>query len=305
MGDWREDLLRYLPSAVRRRIQELSALQACALLELRVRAEQRVEWVTDEESTLLEWRPSAAEVQSLLAALCEHSLYARQEELCQGFLTVRGGHRIGVCGRVAVQEGRITGLHSIGSLCVRIARPVPGAADALMPRLFDEEGHPKSTLVLSPPGCGKTTVLRDATRQLSDIHGQHVCVADERSELCGAVDGVPQMPVGSRTDVMDGCPKAQAMQMLLRAMSPQWIVTDEIGREEDAQAVLEALRCGVSVLASAHADSIEALRGRPVLRRLMEEGAFSGYVLLAGRGRIKACFDTAGQAVARAAEGLS
>ena len=297
MSDWRDDLLRYLPASIRRRAQDLSEAQAQAVTEIRMRAGQRVEFVTDRSGAFeLEWRPGAPEVQATLAALCDHSAYARQEEICQGFVTVRGGHRVGLCGRASVQEGRIVGLHTVGSLCIRIARPILGAADGLMPALFDASGCPRSTLILSPPGCGKTTVLRDAIRQLSQARGQHVCVADERSELCAVVDGTPQMPVGSRTDVMDGCPKAQAMQMLLRAMNPDWIVTDELGRAADAQAVLDAMRCGVAVLASAHAQDLEALRSRPELRTLMDVGAFDGYVLLQGRGRIAARYDARGEA---------
>lgn len=297
MSDWRDDLLRYLPASIRRRAQDLSEAQAQAVTEIRMRAGQRVEFVTDRSGAFeLEWRPGAPEVQATLAALCDHSAYARQEEICQGFVTVRGGHRVGLCGRASVQEGRIVGLHTVGSLCIRIARPILGAADGLLPALFDAMGRPQSTLILSPPGCGKTTVLRDAIRQLSQ-RGQHVCVADERSELCAVVDGVPQMPVGSRTDVMDGCPKAQAMQMLLRAMNPDWIVTDELGRAADAQAVLDAMRCGVAVLASAHADGLTALRSRPELRGLMDAGAFSGYVLLQRRGRIASRYDARGEAL--------
>lgn len=296
MSDWRDDLIRFMPPAVRRRAQDLSEEQAQALVEIRLRAGQSVEWVTARQGAfVLEWRPGPADIQAFLAALCEHSLYARQDELCQGFLTVRGGHRVGVCGRAAMQDGRIAGLHLVSSLCIRIARPVLGAADGLMPLLFSPQGRPRSTLVLSAPGCGKTTVLRDAIRQLSEGRGLHVCVADERSELCGVADGVPQMPVGSRTDVLDGCPKAKAMQMLLRAMNPDWIVTDEIGRKQDAGAVLEALRCGVAVLASAHADSIETLKGRPALQKLMEARAFEGYVLLGERGRIMGSYDAAGR----------
>ncbi|MDI3279783.1 MAG: stage III sporulation protein AA [Bacillota bacterium] len=219
-----------------------------------------------------------------------HSLYAWEEELSGGFITLPGGHRVGLVGRALVERGAVRGLKQFSGLNFRLARQVVGAADPILPLILDEQtGLPVSTLIVSPPRCGKTTILRDLARQLSDgapaLRGARfqVGIVDERSELAGCVGGVPQWDVGLQTDVLDGCPKAQGIMMLLRGMSPEVIVTDELGREEDADAVAEAAAAGVVVLASAHAGDLEDLRRRPSLHRLLTGGAFRRAVVLSRR----------------------
>lgn len=232
------------------------------------------------------------------------SVYALEEELRQGFITLPGGHRVGLCGRAVVRNGAIRTQRDIGSLNVRIAREVPGAADALLPLLVDAAGLPMSTLVFSPPGMGKTTLLRDLARQISSgrpdlgLGGLRVGVVDERSELGGSRQGRPTRDLGPRTDVLDGCPKAVGLTLLLRAMGPQVIVTDEVGRPEDAEALGEAVRCGVRVLASAHAGSLGEAASRPVLRGLLEAGVFGRLVRLGtrrGPGTVEEVWDAEGR----------
>ena len=215
-------------------------------------------------------------LRSVLAALADHSLHAHEAELREGFFTMGDGCRVGVCGRLVCEGGRVTGMASVGSVCVRICREVQGAADGFYHSLFDERDHSlRSALIVSPPGMGKTTALRDAARRLSE-EGFDVCIADERHELAACVDGVPTLDVGPRTDVMDGCPKRLAVACLLRAASPQVIVTDEIGGPEDVEALSDAVRCGVRILASAHAGSIDDL----LARRDMPVDVFDIAVLL-------------------------
>ncbi len=256
------------------------------MTELRLRAGQpaQVESLAGGE---LRGDPLTAEqVRAAALALSGHSLYAREEELREGYFTIEGGCRIGVCGRMAMQPDGRPQLTHIGSVSVRIARAVAGAADGVMPMLY-EAGQPVSALILSPPGWGKTTLLRDIARQLSDgtAHGPGVPVAlaDERGELAGCCLGVPTLAVGARTDVMDGCPKRYAIPLLIRAMAPQVIVTDELGHAGDVEAVRDALRCGVRVIASAHAaDEGEALArlGAPLM------DAFRRVIVLGGIGRV-------------------
>ena len=219
-------------------------------------------------------------LREILSALMEFSLHTREAELNQGFFTLEDGCRVGVSGRL-VGEGADMRLTDIASACVRIAREVRGCADALVPLTLAGD-HLNSMLICSSPGFGKTTCLRDLARQLS-VLGFRVCVADERHELAACRQGVPTLDLGPCSDVMDGGPKARVMGLLLRSMGPEVIVTDEIGGLEDAAAVVEARRCGVAVLASAHGDGLEDLRRRPGFEKLLESGVFDIAVHLGGR----------------------
>ena len=220
-----------------------------------------------------------------LAALMDFSVHVREDELARGFFTLPDGSRVGLCGRTAAETGRIVGIEGVGSACVRLARQLPGCADALMPHLFGQDG-PRSVLLLSSPGMGKTTCLRDAARQLS-IAGCAVCVADERHELAACRRGIPTLDLGPCADVMDGGPKARTIPMMLRAMSPRVIVADEIGGPGDAEALADARRCGAAIVATAHGSGFEAMETRPALRLVAP--LFDRAILLGDvPGRVKA-----------------
>ena len=234
------------------------------------------------------------ELKDTLEIMGGFSLYAAEEELRQGFFTVRGGHRIGVAGRVILKDRQITGLKAASFLNVRVAHEIKGCADQVLPFLY-VNGKFVSTLIVSPPGCGKTTLLRDLIRQVSDgssqkagkcsFAGVNVGVADERSELGACYQGVPQNDLGMRTDVLDGCPKAQGMLLLLRSMSPQVIAVDELGEETDRRALQKAAACGCGLLATLHGtDETDAAKrlGESCLRQI-----FDRIVILKGRGRME------------------
>lgn len=227
---------------------------------------------------------SSQDIAAALSIMSQSSLYALEEELRNGYLTLRGGHRVGFVGQAIVEQGRIRTLKNIAAFNIRIAREIPGAADAVMPYLL-HKCTPYNTLIISPPQCGKTTMLRDIARQLSNgipgiFSGIKVGVVDERSEIAGAYEGVPQKNVGIRTDVLDACPKAEGMIMLIRSMSPQVIVADEIGRIEDVAAIGEAVQAGVKLIVSVHGSDIEQLRRRPSINKLLQEQLFERYVVL-------------------------
>lgn len=221
--------------------------------------------------------------------MAKGSVYAWEEEVRGGFLTLEGGHRVGLCGRAVTEDGRIRTLKQIASLNIRIAREVAGAADPLLPQI-SQGGRLLSTLIISPPQAGKTTVLRDLVRQVSvgvpalGLRGMKVGLVDERSEVAGCLQGVPQRDVGPRTDVLDGCPKAEGMMLLIRALSPQVVAVDEIGRPADTLAVMEALHAGVTVLATAHGHDLADVARRPALADLFQAGAFQRAAIL-GRSR--------------------
>lgn len=229
---------------------------------------------------------SGEDVAKTLQLISRNSLYAFEEELRQGFITVAGGHRIGLVGQAVLAGGELRTLKNISALNIRLAREIRGAADAILPYVVAGPRRVYSTLVISPPRCGKTTMLRDLARQLSSgisrlaFGGVQVGIVDERSELAACRDGVPTADLGPRADVLDGCPKAVGMLMLIRAMAPQVIITDELGREADAAAVREALHAGVAVIASAHGDGVAAIAGRPYVGSLIADRCFERYIVL-------------------------
>lgn len=226
---------------------------------------------------------SAETIERVFAAACQYSVYAYEEEMRQGFITLKGGYRLGLSGKVTARNGKICALSHCTGLCVRIMREVKGCADRILP-LVQAGETVYSTLIISPPMMGKTTLLRDLVRQISnggqDAAGKRVCLVDERAELAGCVAGVPQLDVGLRTDVLDGCPKAAGMMMALRSLSPQVLATDELGGEEDAEAVMEAAFAGVKVLATVHGQDENDLMQRRGMRRLIQEQVFDRYLIL-------------------------
>ncbi len=221
----------------------------------------------------------------IVSRITQGSIYAWEEELRRGYLTLPGGFRVGLAGKGVLADGHIRTLKQISALNFRIARAMPGTADLLMPFLYKQQTV-QNCLIVSAPGGGKTTILRDAVRQLSNgvpqllQPGRVVGVIDERSELAGSVNGIAQMDVGCRTDVLDGCPKSEGIRMMIRAMAPQVIAVDEIGTEADVQALQEAAQSGVAVLATAHGNDMKALCNHPVLNRLVAGQYFSLIVFL-------------------------
>ncbi len=287
---WRRDIFPYLTSELKEALRRLPAEEPVEEIRLRAGRALLVQSGSG-EIVLSQVTVSAAGLHQVLMLMTEHSLYARDEELKRGYLSLPGGHRAGFAGRAVVEGGVVKLLRDISGINIRVAREVKGAGEKLLPRLFDPKTKKvQHTLVLSPPQAGKTTVLRDLARLLSGA-GLKVGIVDERSELAGCYGGVPQLEVGPRTDVLDGCPKAEGMMMLVRSMSPQVVVTDELGRPEDVWAVEEVINSGAAVLTSAHGRNVEEAAGRPALARLLSAGLFERVVVLsrrAGPGTVEA-----------------
>ncbi len=312
-----EEVLFLFPEESRDRWREAAKL-AKRLQEIRLRAGMPLSILVDNREYFLDMqgrivdrpeeadRPSPEELEHMLGHLCRYSIYAFADEIRQGFLTVRGGHRVGLAGQVILDgEGRIKNMKYIRYLNIRIAHQIRGAADALMPFLF-EDGRVVSTLLISPPGGGKTTMLRDLIRQVSDGTaygpGVNVSVVDERSEIAGSYLGVSQNDVGIRTDVLDGCPKVEGMMRLIRSMAPRVLAVDEVGSLADAQAMQMAGGCGCKLLATIHGGSLEEVRQKNYMRYVMEQGLFERYVMMdrrQGACRIVEIYDREGKPCTR------
>ncbi|GHU72337.1 stage III sporulation protein AA [Clostridia bacterium] len=287
--DWRLTLDAYFPPQLRSMTNSLKQTEAARVTEIRVRAEQPALILSGKERLRSgKWIPSGEELRQFAQTLLGHSMYARAEELRGGYVTLPGGHRAGLCGRVVLEDGKSHHMQDFSSVALRIARPVPGCADAAMPWIIEEKDgfrRPLNTLIFSAPGHGKTTMLRDIARQHA-LSGLQVGIIDERSEIAACRQGVPQLDVGPSTDVLDACPKAEGMILMLRVFSPDILITDEIGKAMDAEAIDEASRCGAAVVVSAHAGSMEELMQRPITGALLRQRSFERYIQLGPGGQL-------------------
>lgn len=276
---WQEQVLPMLGVGVRRALAALEPGLVEDAEEIRLRPGQPVLLMGRGRQVWIPPDLSVTDLEETLNILSQYSFYAFTEQLARGYITIRGGHRVGVAGRVAVEGGRVAAMVEPGSLNFRIARQLPGVGKPVLPWLV-HEGRVLNTLILAPPGCGKTTLLRDLVRLISDELELTVGVVDERSELAGSYRGIPQLDLGRRTDVLDCCPRDQGLIMLVRSMGPQVVAADEIGLESDAAALENVLAAGVTVLSTAHARDLEEAKQRPILRRLLEGGCFQRIVIL-------------------------
>lgn len=308
----REDIMRIFALHIRQ-ILERAAPDLKRLQEIRLRAERplviveggREVFLTGEgertEDFRLAWTVTARELRETMEFVGKYSLYAYEDELKQGYLTLRGGHRVGVAGKTVLEGDKVRNVRYISCINVRLSHEVAGCADPVLPFVYGENGvcH---TLIISPPRCGKTTLLRDLVRQISNGSKRHrgytVGVVDERSEICGCFMGIPGNDVGIRTDVMDACPKAEGMMMLVRSMAPEVVAVDEIGKQEDIQAIETVLCSGCRLIATVHGNDLADLQTRPLFQRLMAEQVFERYIILGNKfqsGSIRAVLDGRGK----------
>lgn len=277
-----------LPFEVEQKIKgslhEGNKINSHNLQEIRLRIGKKIEINSGQHTILLSYCFTKEDAVHLLNRISQYSLYTIEEELRLGYVTIEGGHRIGLAGKVILDSGQVKMIRNVSSFNIRIARQVIGVAEKLVPFLFEKKWL--STIFVGPPQSGKTTLLRDLARVIStgsierNISAYKVGIVDERSEIAGCVNGVPQHQFGERIDVLDSCPKREGMMMMIRSMSPQILIVDEIGHEKDGAAIAEAVNAGISLAMSAHGDSLEDCMKRKSLREIIENGAFQRIVFL-------------------------
>ena len=261
-----ENILRKLPSVIEERIRQLPGSIIECFEEIRLKTfEDTVVISEGREISLHDGKLVTPDlIDETLNRLLDYSYYAYEEVLSKGYITIEGGHRVGLCGTVTMKDGKVHLIKYVSSLNIRRSRQIIGVSGKIINSVCDEKRRIiRNTLIISPPKCGKTTILRDLARNLSG-RGYRVGICDERSEIAGCYNGKSSFDLGSRTDILDGCPKSEGILMLIRSMSPDVIITDEIGRKEDVGAIDSALCAGVKTITTIHGSSYEDVENSAV-----------------------------------------
>lgn len=277
-----DSILKMLPARIYEQLEQLSSMEMNEMEEIRIRINRPIEVSVRGTPQFLPYIVKQEDALHLLNKISHFSIYALEEELKRGYVTIQGGHRVGLAGKVILENGAVKAIRDISSFNVRIAREKLGIADGLTPYIY-EDGW-LHTMIIGPPQTGKTTLLRDFARIISGGDSRFpplkVGIVDERSEIAGSVNGVPQLTFGPRVDILDACPKAEGMMMMIRSMSPDVLVVDEIGRKEDCEAIMEAIHAGIKLFMTTHGTSLEEVKNRPILRPLIEMGIFQRFIIL-------------------------
>ena len=275
-----EELIKYFPiniyNLLNNTINQNKKIEE-ELQEIRIRCNRPIILRLRKMEILIEYNVSQKEILQTIEKLCENSIYAYKNQICEGFITVKGGHRVGITGSAVIENGKIINIKYITSLNFRIAREIIGCSRKILGQVIDvKENTINNTLIVSPPGKGKTTLLRDLIRNISNgveelgFIGKNCSVVDERGEIAAMYQGVPQNDVGIRTDVIENISKAKGMKMLIRSMAPEVIACDEIGSKEDVEAIKEALISGVKGIFTMHGKTLEDIKKNKEINELIE-----------------------------------
>ncbi|WP_026038478.1 stage III sporulation protein AA [Clostridium arbusti] len=278
-----KNILDVLPQNIKNITATLKELEK--LQEIRLKVNKPLIFQLGEREVIGNYNVTHEDISNILKRMSNYSIYSIEDEIKQGYITIKGGHRVGICGNCIIENNRVKTIKDISSLNIRICREIIGCSNKIMPWILKDKNI-LNTIIISPPKCGKTTLIRDITRNISNgmdntlLKGKNVCVIDERSEICASSDGIPQLNVGIRTDVMDNCPKSQGIMMAIRSMAPDVIVCDEIGTYDDVKSILAALNCGVNLITTIHGFGIEDLNSRDVFKDVISNHIFQRAVVL-------------------------
>lgn len=292
-----KEVLEVLPNYIRLLVQEFKDVDK--LQEIRIRINKPLVLNFGSKEVICSYVPTQEDIKTILQKISNYSIYAYSEEIRQGYITISGGHRVGICGVCVVEDNKIKTIKDIGSLNFRICREVIGCSNSIIP-FITENNEVLNTIIISPPKCGKTTLLRDISRNLSDgmkelgLVGKKICIVDERSEIGACYSGQPQMQVGLRTDILDNCPKSEGIMLAIRSMSPDAIICDEIGTYKDVESIIMAMNSGVSLITTIHGYDIGDLLNRAVFKEIIENNVFRRAIILSsakGAGTVEYVYD--------------
>ena len=288
-----ETVLEYLPVTIRQKIDLAQNLRKkgpspnLQIEEIRLRSSKPLILKIGQETYITDYIVKQQDILQAFEKICENSVYSYRRQICDGYITIRGGNRVGIVGSAVIDNGQVININYISSLNFRIAREQKGCSNLVIREIIDETNNSiYNTLIVSPPGCGKTTFLRDIIRNISNgikeigFQGKTVGVVDERGEIAAIYKGIPQNDIGIKTDVVDNMPKPEAMRMLVRSMCPDVITCDEIGSIEDIKAIDYAMCCGVKGIFTAHSKDLEELNRNPELTKLLNKHIFERIILL-------------------------
>lgn len=283
-----KDLINILPIHIGNSLKEKFLNNDAIIYEIRIRAEKPIIIYSDKGEDIINNVASKEDINNIVQRISNYSLYAYEEDIKQGFITIKGGHRIGIAGECVMDNGVVKTIRNISSLNIRISREVIGCSDKLM-KYITQNGRIYNTIIISPPKSGKTTMIRDITRNISNgmysinLKGRKVSVIDERSEIGACYFGVPQTNVGIRTDILDNCLKKEGLIMAVRSLSPEVIICDEIGTKGDIEALVGAFNSGVNIITTIHGFTIDDLYKRKVFKDLLDNNILERAVILSSR----------------------
>ena len=281
-----DEIYKILPKEISNIVKQY--LQEDAVQEIRIKSGKPIILNLSYGEKVLDYRTTSEDLKFMMAKVSNYSLYAFEEEIKQGYITLKGGHRVGLAGECVISNGEVRTIKNISSLNIRICREIIGSSNKIM-NLITNNNRVYNTLIVSPPKCGKTTILRDIAKNISNgmykinLSGKKVTIVDERSEIAACYNGVPQMNVGIRTDILDNCLKKSGMIMAIRSLSPEVLICDEIGTKGDLEALKMAFNSGVNVIVTVHGYDIADVYGRAVFKDLIDNCILERIILLSNR----------------------
>ncbi|MCF0149415.1 MAG: stage III sporulation protein AA [Clostridium sp.] len=284
---WNEDeVLRILPSDISNEVSGYLLMES--VQEIRIKVNKPIIIHLSTKEVILNKIATINDIKQILIRVSNYSLYAYEEEIKQGYITIKGGHRVGIAGECVLSKGEVKTIRNISSINIRICKEVKGCSNEIMKYIVENDSV-SNTLIISPPKCGKTTILRDLARNISNgmpinnLSGKKVSIIDERSEIASCFNGIPQLDVGIRTDILDNCLKRDGMIMAIRSLSPEVLICDEIGTEGDIESLNMAFNSGVNIIVTIHGYSIEDIYKRKVFKELLEDNILEKVIVLSNR----------------------